>query len=41
LFVFLNFLVRFVHRTPLTFAPEFPIARTKRAGRFLSSAWQD
>ena len=31
----------FVHKATLTFAPEFPIARTKRASRFLSSAWQD
>lgn len=32
--VFLKFFGRFVHRATLTFAPEFPIARTKRAGRF-------
>ena len=39
--VFLKFLGRFVHRATLTYAPEFPIARTKRAGRFLSFTWQD
>ena len=39
--VFLKFLGRFVHRATLTYAPEFPIARMKRAGRFLSFTWQD
>jgi hypothetical protein len=39
--VFLKFLGHFVHWATLTFAPEFPIARTKRAGRFLSFTWQD
>src|SRR4029077_10001906 len=38
---FLSFSAALVTGLLLTFAPEFPIARTKRAGRFLPSAWQD